>query len=165
MKTKLLFIIALGFLSANISAHQLVVPEVTTTQSEASSSAYVSSITTIHNQKNSKGEFGVTIKVTFTVENMIGRKGYCGAFFYFQGAQQMLKDYDNNYASSNGQVAVTGSFVPNYSATEFTDFELFIPYSQLHLGSGKHNVCFAVSIFDGTRQLCVSQFVNMQITN
>ncbi len=124
----------------------------------------IQSISTAHNMQRD-GKYGLGIYVHFSVHGMTGRTGSCAAYFYFAGGQQILKDFDGNYTTTSGQVSVGDDFVPKYQDTEFTEFFLFLPYDQLHLGNGKHDISMLVGIFDGNKQLASSNLVNMQYTN
>lgn len=49
-----------------------------------------------------------------------------------------LKDINNKYCDSEGNVWVTGSGKCSYYSTEWKDFVLYIPYSEIHCPKGKN---------------------------
>lgn len=87
------------------------------------------------------------IHIKFSVEGMLNKQGDCVIWFYFSNGS-MLKDYNNSYRSSNGQVAVSRKFKPSYESCIFNDFVIFMPYDELHLSHGSHNLKFDIGLFD-----------------
>lgn len=83
---------------------------------------------------------GMKIHVKFNTFNMHNAQGKCIAYFYYENGST-LKDNNNSYRNSDGQVIVEQNFKPSYQASLYEDFVLFIPYNELHLPSeGKSNV-------------------------
>lgn len=88
---------------------------------------------------------GMTIHVQFRVHNLAGVMCRAVAYFRFSSGEK-LADRNNAYRTADGQVAVGEEFTPRYKNTVFDDFSLFLPYSELHLTKGKHNVQFFISL-------------------
>jgi uncharacterized protein YgiM (DUF1202 family) len=83
---------------------------------------------------------GMKIHVKFNTYNMQNMQGRCIAYFYHNNGAA-LKDNNNSYRSSDGQVSVGQNFKPGYKETLYEDFILFIPYNELHLPSeGRTNL-------------------------
>ncbi|WP_153798083.1 M12 family metallopeptidase [Foetidibacter luteolus] len=93
------------------------------------------------------GKYGMRIKGTFQVDNAQGRRCKFVTCFYTSNGTP-LRDFNQQYYSSNGNVAVGKDIVPNYSSTLFTNEELFIPYDELHLLNGNHSLKTTTSVFD-----------------
>jgi hypothetical protein len=85
------------------------------------------------------GQFGMRIHAKFTVSNMKGISGYLAVFFERENGTR-LKSYDNKYQSKAQDVAVYRSIKPAYDPAEYADLAAFIPYSELHLTKGEHNL-------------------------
>jgi len=95
----------------------------------------------VNNQK------GMKIHVDFNTENMLNIKGYCAAYFYFEN-DEALKDINNKYNSADGKVALGEEFKPIYISSRFSNFVLFLPYEELHLGKGKFSLKFSVNLYE-----------------
>lgn len=88
---------------------------------------------------------GMKIHVKFTVNNMLHKTGNIAAYFSFQNGQQ-LKDFNNSYRTQDGHVTVQGSFTPNYTNCVYNDYQLFMPYTELHCPAGTSHLKFSVEI-------------------
>jgi len=92
------------------------------------------------------GYKGMKIHVKFSVSNMLHKTGRVVAFFEFANGSD-LKDYNGSYSTTSGTVAVGESFSPGYENSIYKDFDLFMPYPELHLSSGKkHELRFYVVV-------------------
>jgi hypothetical protein len=125
-------------------------------------------IDSIRQEQNAvqNGETGLLIHVAFDVSGMKGETGHLAVYF-FDARGAALADVDQLYRSSNGQVYAGVNFTPPYEATTWQDFRLFIPYSQLHLRDGHHNLKFCVEIYKleagAWRQLTRSRNESFQV--
>lgn len=99
---------------------------------------------------------GMTIHVKFRVHNLSGVMCRAVAYFRFSSGEK-LADRNNAHRTTDGQVAVGEEFTPRYKNTIFDDFSLFLPYSELHLIKGKHNVQYCVSINIPSTSLKIAQ--------
>ncbi len=86
-----------------------------------------------------EGKFGMRIHVKFTVRNMKDIPGYLAIFFERENGTR-LKSYDNIYQSKGKDVATYRSLTPGFDAAVYEDYTAFIPYSELHLTKGEHNL-------------------------
>lgn len=77
---------------------------------------------------------GMKIHIKFNTYNMQNVQGKSIAYFYYNDGT-VLKDNNNSYRNSNGQVIVEQNFKPTYKETIYEDFVLFMPYNELHLPS------------------------------
>lgn len=92
------------------------------------------------------GKYGMSLKGAFVINNALGKKCKFVAYFYNSNGTP-LKDFNQQYYTSNGNVAVSEDISPIYSAALFNT-ELYIPYDELHMNLGKHNLKTIVSVFD-----------------
>ena len=151
-------------MNATPMKEQIIMKEVEEPTSEnptVSASAKTASITKVWQEHNvvENGVYGMRIHVTFTVNNMLNQQGSCTVWFYLANGSK-LQDKNKSYTTPNGQVAVAKNFTPDYANSGYSDFVLFIPYSELH---GEENtqqdLKFNVGIFDETnKQLTISAF-------
>jgi hypothetical protein len=93
------------------------------------------------------GESGMLIHLNLEISRQIGKK--CIAAIYFcYGDGSPVKDTDKLYYSIDGQVIVYRDLTPEYEDTHFKDFDLFMPYSQIHTPTGRFDLKFYVNIWD-----------------
>lgn len=85
------------------------------------------------------GQFGMRIHMKFSVAAMKGIKGYM-AFFFERENGTRLKSYDNKFQSKGNDVAVYKDITPGYDPAVYNDYSAFIPYAELHLTKGEHNL-------------------------
>lgn len=85
------------------------------------------------------GQFGMRIHAKFSVTGMKGVKGYM-VFFFERENGTRLKSYDNKFQSKANDVAVYKDITPGYDPAVYEDYSAFIPYSELHLTKGEHNL-------------------------
>jgi|GEM_PF-4651684 len=102
---------------------------------------------------------GMNIHVKFSVHGMLNKQGTCNAYFSFHD-DNILNDYNGLYKTETGQVACGLPFTPPYEDTIYNDFTFFMPYNELHLGTGSHNLKFKIGIFDDNKLITISHDVN-----
>ncbi|UCG23397.1 MAG: S8 family serine peptidase [Chloroflexota bacterium] len=108
------------------------------------------------------GEPGLEIEVSFDVANLQDQVVEIAAYFYFDGvANRPLRDFNDRYRSSGGVVSAGRAFTVEETTQSFRRFALFIPYSELHLSQGQHNLKFHLAVHgpDGERPLATSDWV------
>lgn len=93
------------------------------------------------------GKKGMLIHVKFTIDGMKGNDGMCALYFKYKNGD-FLKDYNNSYNSSDGCVSCGATFTPGYDSTVYNDYQLFMPYEELHMSSGKSNLAFYAIIYN-----------------
>jgi len=71
---------------------------------------------------------------------------------FFNKLKNPLKDFNKRYANEAGNIAIYQTFMPMYADVIFDDFQTFIPYDELHLSGGKHDLIFIVKISDSNNQ-------------
>ena len=85
------------------------------------------------------GQNGIEFLIDLTAENLQGVNCQLAVHFY-DSLGNILLDQNNRYATDQGQVFVADFFVPDSNFTEYTEFELFIPYSELDLPPGSYEL-------------------------
>ncbi|MCP4221655.1 MAG: hypothetical protein GY765_43925, partial [bacterium] len=87
-----------------------------------------------------------------TVDNLIGSEICIQARFYFADGTP-VRDFDGHYCSPEGLVLGENKFVPKFPRTDVTDWQVWVPYSQLHLSGGNFTLCARMTIRRGGRTL------------
>lgn len=95
------------------------------------------------------GETGLLITTNLDVNNLADTDLRIGAYFYFGDARNRpLKDFNERFASSNGNVATSRWVTPHSNSATVKNLELFIPYSELHMASGQYRLKFILVAWD-----------------
>lgn len=89
---------------------------------------------------------GMKIHAEFEVDNVKDVPCRIAAYFYYSSGGE-LKDYNDSYSTTGGQVSVGETFTPSYEGTIYDDFELFMPYSELHMADGQYDLKFDIHIY------------------
>ena len=58
-----------------------------------------------------------------------------------------IQDVNNSYRASDGHVSFLTDFKPGYDDSIYKDLELFMPYDELHMASGKHSLKFKLGLY------------------
>ena len=127
----------------------------------------IKDVTVEHNVfKN--GVKGMKILVDFSVQNMKGIDGSCAVYFYYENGNR-VKDTNGSYATSDNQAATHKTIKPNYDSSSYTDVEIFMPYNELEVGTGKHNLKFYCKIWEYSTSSAISvaesQYYSFTLTN
>jgi len=110
--------------------------------------AQVQNVWVDHNLYNEYQQAGMLIHVQFAAQNLQNVNCNAGAYYFTADGQPLMDYYNDLYRSPDGQVSVGSNFVPAYPSTEFSDFQLFLPYDELHLQSGQWQLFFRVYLVD-----------------
>lgn len=94
---------------------------------------------------NRGGVEGMLIHVDFDVHNMRGLTGRAIAWFYKDDGSP-IEDTNGSFRTNDGQVSVGENFTPSYDDSNYGDFTLFIPNSELHLPSTAGEGYFVVGL-------------------
>lgn len=79
------------------------------------------------------------IMTDFTICGMKDKDATVSCYFY-DGNGYELKDYNSNYCTVDGKVAAGTKICPPYDNTQYTDLEIKIPKSELHLNGRRIEV-------------------------
>lgn len=92
------------------------------------------------------GAFGMRIHLKFAANNLLGRECVAAAYFY-DSSGQTLKDTNKIYQTNAGGVSTSTNFTPGYKNAVYEDLTLFIPYSELELPVGSHDLKYQLAIY------------------
>lgn len=93
------------------------------------------------------GEKGMKIHVKFEVSGMEGVDSYL--LIYFQKTDGTdLKTGSSAYGSKDGRVVAKRALKPGYDVTVYKDLDVFMPYTELNLTSGKYNLKMDADLAD-----------------
>ena len=88
---------------------------------------------------------GMRIHAAFDVSNLKGKKCRANVYFYFASGKA-LKDLNNKFNTTDGNVAMNEEFSPPYENSTYKDFQLFMPYDELHMEAGKSSLKLVVKL-------------------
>lgn len=94
--------------------------------------------------------YGMNVFAAFTI---IGYRGKtCRAIAYFLGSDgQPLKDFNGQFKTDASEVAATTDFTPGFDPALYggaSELRLFIPYDELHLIPGTHDMFVFVRVYE-----------------
>lgn len=89
----------------------------------------------------------LVFKVSFNIDGMKDKDGEVSCYLY-DNRGYALNDYNSNYYTTEGKVAASTAICPMYDRTCFTDLEVAIPISELHLGRGIHRLQLLIVVWD-----------------
>ena len=92
-----------------------------------------------------KGRKGMRIHVNFTAYNLKGVSSYLAVYFEKKDGKR-LKTNETAYASKAGDVALYFALKPGFDSTVYNDAQLFIPYEELNLRRGRHDLKMDVDL-------------------
>jgi len=92
------------------------------------------------------GQQGMNIRVSFSVLNMLNKKGQCNAYFYNSSGNPLM-DKNKKYHTNSGKVCSWYTYTPAHANCVYNDFLIFMPYEELHV-EGRHSLKFQVEILD-----------------
>lgn len=98
-----------------------------------------------HNARDESGKAGMKIHLGFTTGYLKGVPCRASAYFCFANGKE-LRDSNLEYHSYDGQVSTGTTFTPNFVLNTFKDVVLFMPYEELHIASGRHELKFHVNL-------------------
>jgi len=90
------------------------------------------------------GEAGLVVHARLTVSACLQRPVMIAAWFWGTAGQPLL-DFDGQYRAGNGQVCAWINPTPLYPVATFPDLQIFLPYRQLHLIPGTHDLSVNLS--------------------
>jgi hypothetical protein len=113
-------------------------------------------------QKNSL--MGMIIHVDLSVEDSMNIECSTIAWFYYSDGR-IMKDINNQYRTSNGQVCTWEDFTPPYENSRYRDLCLFMPYTEFDLTtSGTYHLKFNLGLFSGRDKLDSTDFYALTYT-
>lgn len=108
------------------------------------------------------GKYGMRIHVNFSVNGMYNRTGQVAVYFYYANGNP-IRDTNYNFRTVDNNVAVSRDFKPRYSNSNYSDFEIFMPYDEIHVY--RTSSCyFTISIWNGNTEVTSSNKTSFKIT-
>ena len=92
-----------------------------------------------------KNRLGMRIHTNFTVYKMKNIDSEVAIYFQKDDDTKLLTN-NKEFRSKEGQVAVYKALKPSYDETVYNDLQLFIPYTEFSLSSGKYNLKMDVDL-------------------
>lgn len=93
-------------------------------------------------------EIGLQLSVDFEALNLRGQGGQVVAYFYFgDESNRPLLDFNDRYVTPYGTVGTGRTFTPATNTASYDNFNLFIPYSELHMAPGAYELKFYLVIW------------------
>lgn len=94
------------------------------------------------------GQKGMRIHAHFTVRD--GLDVSCRLIaYYFNDDGSPIEANDPKYRDAEGGVSAHTDFKPQYDPAEYSDLQIFVPYSALNLEeSGEYNLKFYLALYD-----------------
>lgn len=124
-----------------------------TGKSSASSSSYavINDVTVDHNVYQN-GQKGMKIHVKFDAYSVLNHTIKVCVYFHYSGGNALKGIRGSDYCTSDGHVTVQTSSTATYTNSTWTDFTLFMPYTNLNMQAGCNNVSLEghVGILDTT---------------
>ena len=101
-----------------------------------------------HNDVNGHERKGMLIHTRAKVHNL--RNTECVLVVRFEFASgNRLEDFNGEYRIGSGPGTYI-RFVPQYEHSDYDDMRLFMPYDELHLASGSHDLRFYLELADNS---------------
>ncbi|HEY0460736.1 MAG TPA: hypothetical protein VGC97_16480 [Pyrinomonadaceae bacterium] len=91
------------------------------------------------------GQDGMRVHVKFTAYGMKNLDAYLAIYFMDEDGNY-LKDNNDKFNSSAGDVAVYKDLKPGYDPANYDDYTVFMPYSELDLPNGNWNLTMDVKL-------------------
>ena len=105
---------------------------------------------------------GMKIHVNFDVDNCKAQQVWVCAFFYDEDYNPIYNN-SGQFKAPDGQLSTQGPATPGYESTNFNDYWLFLPYSEIHF-SGKSKNCYTkVVIIKEGIELCTAEWESFTI--
>lgn len=104
----------------------------------------------VSNNADVDDEKGLSVKVSFDVSGMKEHKGRVSCYFYDSNGNALI-DNNNRYHTTGtpGYVSSGEDIKPRYDNSTYTEFEIKIPYSELHLvGTYSRTLSVDVIVWD-----------------
>ena len=86
-----------------------------------------------------EGRLGMRIHVKFSVYNLKDVDSYLAVYFEKADGTKLTSS-NRKYSSPDGQVAVFRLLKPGFADTVYNDLVVFMPYDELKLAGGKHDL-------------------------
>ncbi|MEX2160893.1 MAG: hypothetical protein WD751_03170 [Anaerolineales bacterium] len=107
------------------------------------------------------GDWGMIIDNYYTTHNLRNYECKVASYFEFSNGE-ILRDFNDSYTSTDGQVSVGDSAYPEYAHTDIMT-PLFIPYAEMHLAEGTYDLRFVTQINCESQVIQSSDYVYITV--
>lgn len=104
---------------------------------------------------------GMLIHINFSIDNLPDEKIWVAAYFHYKNGT-ILQDKNDQYNTVDGQVSVGDEVNVPYQGTQYEDYQLFIPYSEMDLGNCSCELKFQIVLQANVGTLARSEDVGFQ---
>jgi hypothetical protein len=121
-----------------------------------------------HNMYQNKGKSnevkGMVIHTWITVQNAQNDRCQMRVGFFYENGTA-LTGSQTGFKSSTGKVVAYKDFTPLYLKADYTDFQIFVPYTALNMDAGQSKLKLQLFMYDyqSDKTFARSQFVNFTI--
>ena len=95
---------------------------------------------------------GMVFTSEFKVRNGL-KQEFTMAIYFYEADGTPLEDSNKKFYATNGKVAVFKKFVPAYADAVYNQFEIFMPYEELEIDCGKHQLKYSIGIWSGQKRI------------
>jgi len=100
---------------------------------------------------------GMEFVSDFQVKNGLKQEFSMAVYFYTADGTP-LEDTNKKFYSANGKVAAFKKFTPAYPTAVYNQFKIFMPYEELELECGEHNLKYSITIWQGQKRVVNTGF-------
>lgn len=90
-------------------------------------------------------EKGMRIHINYKVYGMKGIPSYLALYFAKKNGDKLMNS-KTGFTSADGQLALYKEMDPAYDPAVYEDSTLFLPYDEIDLGSGKHDLTISTDV-------------------
>ena len=107
---------------------------------------------------------GMVIHSQFSVQNALNDRCQLRAGFYYDNGKALAGNL-TGFKSSTGNVVAYKDFTPVNQRTDYSDFQIFVPYAALNMDAGLAKLKLQLFLFNyrSNQVFSKSQFVNFTI--
>ena len=109
------------------------------------------------------GVKGMMLHAKFRVVNAYNQSGKVIAYFHYNDGTA-LKDFNGQYCTNDGKVCVSSAIRPGYKDTTYDNLSIFMPYEELHMGSGRSELNYRMQIYINNKYYASSSTYNFTYT-
>jgi hypothetical protein len=114
-------------------------------------------IKTEFNVYDENDEKGMNISLDFNINNAL-KQEHLAAIYFYKIDGTPLTDSNKKFYTSDGKVASTRKFTPNYERTVYNKYKIFMPYDELELDCGDYRLKYVVMVWKGKTRIATSGY-------
>ncbi len=100
---------------------------------------------------------GMKFLLDFNINKAKGEEHLMAIYFYTPEGKA-LKDANNSYRAKDGGVSTWRTFKPNFDRTVYTDFAVFLPYTELDLPCGEYRLKYVIYAWQDSTKIANSGY-------